>query len=147
MAPDGLLLTKAVILEGGSVTTITSQTGSIVVIVLRLLLWLQSAAAFAPMQKYQANAQHTIANNTSGSNGDLSNLSNNNGHSELPQVTASGNNVYVVWLDDTPGSRDVFLRRSTDGGNTFDTKIINLSKNNLQGGGLGVQSKNYCTGK
>ena len=65
----------------------------------------------------------------------MSNLSNNNGHSELPQVTASGNNVYVVWLDDTPGSRDVFLRRSTDGGNTFDTKIINLSKNNLQGGG------------
>ena len=71
----------------------------------------------------------------SGSNGDMSNLSNNNGHSELPQVTASGNNVYMVWLDDTPGSRDVFLRRSTDGGNTFDTKIINLSKNNLQGGG------------
>jgi hypothetical protein len=87
------------------------------------------------MQKYQANAQHTIANNTSGSNGDMSNLSNNNGHSELPQVTASGNNLYVVWLDDTPGSRDVFLRRSNDGGNTFDTKIINLSKNNLQGGG------------
>jgi hypothetical protein len=87
------------------------------------------------MQKYQANAQHTIANNTSGSNGDMSNLSNNNGHSELPQVAGSGNNVYVVWLDDTPGSRDVFLRRSTDGGNTFDTKIINLSKNNLQGGG------------
>jgi len=87
------------------------------------------------MQKYQANAQHTIANNTSGSNGDMSNLSDNNGHSELPQVTASGNNVYVVWLDDTPGSRDVFLRRSNDGGNTFDTKIINLSKNNLQGGG------------
>jgi len=87
------------------------------------------------MQKYQANAQHTIANNTSGSNGDMFNLSNNNGHSELPQVTASGNNVYVVWLDDTPGSRDVFLRRSNDGGNTFDTKIINLSKNNLQGGG------------
>jgi hypothetical protein len=87
------------------------------------------------MQKYQSNAQHTIANNTSGSNGDMSNLSNNNGHSELPQVTASGNNLYVVWLDDTPGSRDVFLRRSNDGGNTFDTKIINLSKNNLQGGG------------
>jgi len=87
------------------------------------------------MQKYQANAQHTIANNTSGSNGDMSNLSNNNGHSELPQVTASGNNLYVIWLDDTPGSRDVFLRRSNDGGNTFDTKIINLSKNNLQGGG------------
>jgi hypothetical protein len=71
----------------------------------------------------------------------MSNLSNNNGHSELPQVTASGNNVYVVWLDDTPGSRDIFLRRSADGGNTFDTKIINLSKNNLQGGGAAFNLK------
>jgi hypothetical protein len=96
---------------------------------------LQSAAAFAPVQKYQANAQHTIANNRSGSNSEMSNLSNNNGHSEMPQVAASGNNVYVIWLDDIPGSRDVFLRRSTDGGNTFDSKIINLSMNNLQGGG------------
>jgi hypothetical protein len=90
---------------------------------------------FAPIQRYQANAQHTIASNTSSNNSEISNLSKNNGHSEWPHVAASGNNVYVVWLDDTPGSRDVFLRRSTDGGNTFDSKIINLSNNNMHGGG------------
>ena len=28
------------------------------------------------------------------------NLSNNTGFSEHPQISASGNNVYIVWVDD-----------------------------------------------
>ena len=46
---------------------IKSQTRSIVVILILLLL-LQSAMAFASVQKYQVNAQHRIAYNRSGSN-------------------------------------------------------------------------------
>ena len=105
------------------------KRGQVAVIVL-LLLAVQFVTSFESLQKHHAIAQHTIANNGNA----ISNLSKNNGHSELPQMTASGNNVYVVWLDDTLGSREIFLRRSTDGGNTFDSKIINLSKNNMEGG-------------
>ena len=37
------------------------------------------------------------------------NLSKNNGTSELPQVTAEGNNVYVVWQDNSNGNYDVYF--------------------------------------
>ncbi|HET7391536.1 MAG TPA: sialidase family protein [Nitrososphaeraceae archaeon] len=106
------------------------KDGQVAILVL-LLLVLQFVTSFESLQNYHAFAQHTIAYNTNA----ISNLGNNNGHSEMPQMTASGNNIYVVWLDDTLGSREILLRRSTDGGNTFDSKIINLSKNNMEGGG------------
>jgi hypothetical protein len=36
--------------------------------------------------------------------------------------------VYVGWVDDSSGNLDVYLRRSVDGGRTFDP-VINLSSN------------------
>jgi hypothetical protein len=64
------------------------------------------------------------------------NLSNNPGFSEHPQIAASGNNVYVVWIDNSPiGASDtsenkkILLRKSLDNGNTFDGTSI-LSSNN-----------------
>ena len=41
-------------------------------------------------------------------------------------ITASGNNVYAVWVDSTVGGGDIFFRRSIDGGATFSS-TINLS--------------------
>jgi len=38
------------------------------------------------------------------------NLSNNVGGSFDPQIAVSGNNVYVVWVDITPGL-DIFFKR------------------------------------
>ena len=57
------------------------------------------------------------------------NLSKNNGTSELPQVTAEGNNVYVVWQDDTNGNYDINFAYSSDNGKSFES-VRNLSKNN-----------------
>jgi hypothetical protein len=54
------------------------------------------------------------------------NLSNGNASSMSPQIAASGNNVYVVWQDYTPGNYDIFLAKSTNGGHGFGTPI-NLS--------------------
>ncbi len=61
------------------------------------------------------------------------NLSNNIGFSGsgFPQVTASANNVYVVWSDDTStgglgGNYEIFFRRSADSGATFEP-VLNLS--------------------
>ena len=41
------------------------------------------------------------------------NLSNTTGKSYGPVVAAYGNNVYVVWSDDTPGTTEILYRRST----------------------------------
>ena len=43
----------------------------------------------------------------------IKNLSHNSGKSEDPQIAMSGNNVYVVWQDNTPGNFDIFFRRGT----------------------------------
>jgi hypothetical protein len=49
------------------------------------------------------------------------NLSNNIGASVDPQITSEGNNVYVVWKDNTPSNNDIFFAVSRDGGQTFST--------------------------
>ncbi len=64
------------------------------------------------------------------------NLSSNKGRSEIPKEAMSGNNIYIAWIDDTSGNRDVFFRKSIDQGKTFgDT--INLS--NMPGGAYNLQ--------
>ena len=50
------------------------------------------------------------------------NISESTGFSDEPQVICEGNNVYVVWFEDTPDTpfiSDIFFARSTDGGLTF----------------------------
>ncbi len=49
-------------------------------------------------------------------------------NSYSPAIAASGNNVYVVWYDDSLGNDDILYRRSTDGGFSF-SGIVNLSNN------------------
>jgi hypothetical protein len=56
-------------------------------------------------------------------------ISSNNGTSELPQIAAQGNNVYVVWQDNTNGNNEIMFTHSSDNGNNF-AKVINLSNNN-----------------
>ena len=57
-------------------------------------------------------------------------VSRNNGSSVLPQLAATGNNVYVVWTDDTTGNADINFRKSSDYGNNFN-RTTNLSRNNV----------------
>jgi hypothetical protein len=56
------------------------------------------------------------------------NLSNSPGISALAQILAYGNNVYLTFEDNTAGNSEVFFRRSTNGGASFDN-AINLSDN------------------
>ena len=41
------------------------------------------------------------------------------GESEFPAVAASDANVYVAWADDTPGNKEVYFKKSADGGATW----------------------------
>ena len=54
------------------------------------------------------------------------NLSNTTGHSYPAALAAYGNNVYVVWTDNSLGNFDILYRRSTDGGANFGG-TVNLS--------------------
>jgi hypothetical protein len=56
-------------------------------------------------------------------------ISANNGTSENPQIAVEGNNVYVVWQDNTPGNYDIFFTHSSDNGSSF-APVSTLSKNN-----------------
>ena len=53
------------------------------------------------------------------------NLSNNFGPSGWPKIASDGN-IYVSWVDSTPGKFDVLITKSTDGGATFENST-NLS--------------------
>jgi len=49
----------------------------------------------------------------------------NSGESRLPAIaTDSGNNIHLVWYDDTPGNNEVFYKKSTDGGLHWITKRL-----------------------
>jgi hypothetical protein len=64
------------------------------------------------------------------------NISSNKGRSEIPKEAISANNIYIAWIDDTLGNRDVFFRKSIDQGKTFGN-TINLS--NMSGGAYNLQ--------
>jgi glutaredoxin-related protein len=70
------------------------------------------------------------------SENNITNLSNNKGHSELPKLTVIGNNVYVAWIDDSPGRRDIYFRKITDNGCNFGS-VIDVSNQN--GGSIDPQ--------
>jgi len=57
------------------------------------------------------------------------NLSNNTRGSFDPALTISKNHILVAWDDDSPGNADILFTKSTDRGNSFSIKPINLSKN------------------
>jgi hypothetical protein len=58
----------------------------------------------------------------------VKNLSNNTGASLSPHIAATGNNVYVIWTDNTTGNGDVYFKASLENGNKFKGKKI-LAKN------------------
>ena len=61
--------------------------------------------------------------------GDIQNLSNNDGFSINPRIATFGQNVYVIWQDNTLGNSEIFFRSSTNNGQTFGSEE-NLSTNN-----------------
>ena len=54
------------------------------------------------------------------------NLSNTNSLSSTQNIVHSGNNVYVVWMDNSLGNWEIYFKRSIDDGDTFGN-VVNLS--------------------
>jgi len=58
-------------------------------------------------------------------------LTHTPGVSLTPAIAVDGSNVYVVWEDDTPGNFDIYLKKSVDGGVTWQSaKRISSLKTN-----------------
>src|SRR5437879_3797962 len=74
------------------------------------------------------NTFFRAGNHNGTSFGPVINLSPGTGWSQNPQIAASGNNVYVVWRDNTPGNDEVFFALSTTSGASF-ASTVNLSNN------------------
>jgi hypothetical protein len=58
-----------------------------------------------------------------------SNVSKTAGNSNGPKIAASGEFVYLSWMDSTPGLAGIVIRKSEDGGNAFGTPF------NVEAGG------------
>jgi len=58
------------------------------------------------------------------------NLSNNTGFSEHPQIASVGNIIYIVWVDDSSGEREIMFCKSSDSGKTFSNSTI-VSQNSM----------------
>ena len=65
--------------------------------------------------------------------GDTINLSNNTGDSTDPYLASSNDmNIYGVWRDNSEGTEQIYFKRSTDGGASFETGLseqMTLSNN------------------
>jgi hypothetical protein len=69
--------------------------------------------------------------NDNGNNfGSPINLSDNAGFSEHPQIASVGNHIYVVWVDDSSGEREIMFSKSSDSGKTFSNNIV-VSRNSM----------------
>ena len=46
-------------------------------------------------------------------------ITHNAGNSMFPAIAVNGSNIYVVWEDSTPGNKEIYFKRSDDGGVTW----------------------------
>ena len=73
-----------------------------------------------------------VSNDNAANFGDAINLSTDSKdatvpkRSDLPDMAVYDKNVYVVWVDYTPGNYDIFFRASNDNGASF-TSVVELS--------------------
>ena len=56
--------------------------------------------------------------------GEIIRLSDNIGFSEHPQMASENKNVYVVWADNTNVNKQIYFKKSNDGGNSFGEQML-----------------------
>jgi len=68
----------------------------------------------------------------------------NSGESYSPAIAVGPNNhIHVVWDDVTPGNREIYYKRSTNGGTTWTTKRMTYSVANTVYSNIAVDSNNH----
>ncbi|MGB2957002.1 MAG: sialidase family protein [Anaerolineales bacterium] len=67
------------------------------------------------------------------------------GNSYYPQITCSGNNVYVVWHDNRNGFPDIYFNYSTDNGQDWQSSAIRLDTGDIAGANYSYSPQITCS--
>jgi hypothetical protein len=79
-----------------------------------------------------------------GTTWDTKRLTWNSGYSDNPKIAINSNNhIYVLWDDDTPGNSEIYYRKSTNGGTTWDTKRLTWNSGDSDNPTITVDSNNH----
>jgi hypothetical protein len=71
-------------------------------------------------------------------------LTYNSGNSWAVDLAVdTGNNLYIVWFDDTPGNFEIYLKKSTNGGSTWTTKRLTYTSGDSVTPIIAVDSNNH----
>lgn len=93
------------------------------------IVWEQAVGRRSNAKNYDI---YLVVSHNGGSNfSKPMNISNNSGFSGHPQIVATGNNVYVLWVDNSNGYRQVLLRSSHNGGESFTPALRLSDVNNI----------------
>lgn len=66
------------------------------------------------------------------------------GYSRNPAIAMdSSNDIYVVWDDEYPGNREIFCKKSTDGGTTWTAKRLTYNSGDSKEPAIAIDSHNY----
>jgi hypothetical protein len=80
-----------------------------------------------------------IINSNKNNQSNTFDISNNSGFSEHPQLSASGNNIYITWIDDTTGNKQVLYHSSNNSGISFNT-VLQLNNNLIDPSNVEISS-------
>ena len=73
------------------------------------------------------------------------NISNSTGGTDNPNIGVSGSNVYVVFVDNSPGNCEIFLKKSADAGATWQVaKRISRNTGWSRYPAVAARSSNVC---
>jgi len=79
-----------------------------------------------------------------GTNWTTKRLTWNSGESEVPAIAVdSGNHIHVVYSDNTPGNKEIFYKRSTNGGVSWTITRLTWSSGHSNDPAIAVDSGNH----
>jgi hypothetical protein len=79
-----------------------------------------------------------------GTNWTTKRLTWNSGESEVPAIAVdSGNHIHVVYSDNTPGNKEIFYKRSTNGGVSWTIRRLTWSSGHSNDPTIAIDSGNH----
>jgi hypothetical protein len=71
-------------------------------------------------------------------------LTYNSGDSERPAIALDSNShIHVAWEDDSPGNREIYYKKSTNGGSTWITKRLTLNSGSSILAAIAIDSNDH----
>jgi len=74
-------------------------------------------------------------------------LTNTSGDSNSPAIAVNGANIYITWNDDTPGNAEIYFRKSTNSGTSWQAAVrLTFNSGDSYNSAIAVRNNNvYVT--